>query len=350
MTKSNHFSRRSVLLGGAAASAAMIGMPTIVRSQTSSIVVASSGGKLEEAYRAAYYKPFTDKTAIQIVGTSNTYAKLKAMVDAKAVEWDVAQVDAAVAATFAKQNLLEPLDYSIIDKSKLFPGVAREHYMPSDFVGCVVAWNTKAVPEAAAPKTWADLWDLKRFSGKRGFWKQPFQTMEVALMADGVPRDKLYPLDVDRALASLDKIKKEIFWWGSGAQSAQVLIDEEVSAEMGWNGRLIDPKRDGAPINYHFNDALFVSDAWIVPRGAKNKKVAMEFIAFALDAERQAAYSEIIPYGPVTRDALKHVSKQRLPELASSEQNYSRGVLQDFDWWAENGDEAGRKFNAWMLK
>lgn len=348
MSKHNNVTRRGVIRG-AAVSTALLAMPAIVRAQTSSIVVASSGGKLEAAYREAYYQPFTEKTGIEIVGTSNTYAKLKAMVDADAVEWDVAQVDAAVAATFAKQNLLEPLDYSVIDKSTLFPGVARDLYMPSDFVGCVVAWNTDAVRAEAAPRNWKDVWDLNRISGKRGFWKQPFQTMEVALMADGVQRADLYPLDVDRALASLEKIKDELFWWGSGAQSAQVLIDGEISVEMGWNGRLIEPKADGAPVDYHFNDALFVSDAWIIPKGAKNKKASMDFIAFALEAERQAVYSSLIPYGPVNPAALQFISKDRLPELASSEQNYSNGILQDFEWWAENGDEAGRKFNQWML-
>ena len=69
--------------------------------------------------------------------------------------------------------------------------------------GCgVMSWNTKNVKPAQVPQTWAELWDMKRFSGQRGFWKQPYQTMELALMADGVPMDKLYPIDVDRALKS----------------------------------------------------------------------------------------------------------------------------------------------------
>lgn len=351
MKRKFQVSRRAFLKGGAAASTALAfgGAPHIARAQPSSIVVASSGGKLEEAYKTAYYGPWTEKTGIEVVGTANTYAKLKAMVDANSVEWDVAQLDAAVAASFAAQGLLEPLDYSVIDKSNFFPGIARDYYLPSDVAGCVIAWNTELVKGEAAPKTWADVWDLQRISGQRGFWKQPFQTLELALMADGVSLDKLYPLDVDRAFASLDKIKSEIFWWGSGSQSAQILVNGEIPVEMGWNGRLYDLKKDGAPVDYHFNQSLFVSDAWVIPKGSSNKKAAMEFIAFASQAETQAAYSEAIPYGPVNKEALKLIGEKRLPDIPSSEQNFQLGVLQDFDWWAENGEKVGSRFNNWLL-
>ncbi len=39
---------------------------------------------------------------------------------------------------------------------------------------------------------------MQRFAGHRGFWKQPCQTMEIALLADGMAKDKLYPIDVER--------------------------------------------------------------------------------------------------------------------------------------------------------
>src|SRR5690606_13996453 len=117
---------------------AFAGAPYIARAQPSSLVIASSGGKLEEAYRTAYYGPWTKKTGIEVVSTSNTYSKLKAMVEANAVEWDVAQMDAAVAASFATQGLLEPLDYSVIDTTNFFDNIARECYLPSDICGCVI--------------------------------------------------------------------------------------------------------------------------------------------------------------------------------------------------------------------
>lgn len=344
MTAQTGLSRRALLAAGAT-----LAMPYVARAAPDSIVVATSGGKLAEAFTAAYYKPFTAKTGIQIVDATNTYSKLKAMVDANAVEWDVMQLDSSPAASNAKLGLLEKLDYGVIDKSSVIPGLAREYYLPCDVVAALIAWNTKNVKKDQVPQTWAELWDLKRFSGQRGFWKQPFQTLEIALMADGVPKDKLYPLDIERALKSLDKIKPQIFWWSSGAQSAQILIDGDLAAGMAWNGRVYDPKLAGAPIDFHFNQALFVADSLVVPRGAKNKKASMDFIAFALQPERQAAFSAAIPYGPTNQKALPLIAKDRLAVLPSSAENLALGSFQDFDWWAENGAKVGDRFNEWML-
>jgi putative spermidine/putrescine transport system substrate-binding protein len=332
---------------GAAAGA--LALPSIVRAKPGSIVVASSGGKIEEAFTAAYYKPFTAKTSIEIVSTVNTYAKLKAMVDAGAVEWDVAQIDSAPAATNARLGLLEKLDYGVINTADLIPNLAQEFYLPCDVAAAVMAWNTKNVKPAQAPHNWTEMWDLKRFSGQRGFWKQPFQTMEIALMADGVPKDKLYPIDVDRALRALDKIKSEIFWWTSGGQSAQILIDGDIAGGMSWNGRVYDPKISGAPVEFSFDQALFVADSWVVPRGAKNKTESMEFIAFTMQAAQQAEFARHIPYGPVNRKALPLLDKGRLALLPSSDENLPRGVFQNFGWWAENGQKTGERFNSWLL-
>ena len=345
----DRISRRSLAKLTGAAAAVSLSMPAIVRAAPSSIVVATSGGKLTEAFTEAYFKPFTAKTGIEIVSTTNTYSKLKAMVDAGAVEWDVMQLDSAPAASNAKLGLLEKLDYGVIDKSSIIPGLPREHYLPCDVVAALLAWNTKNVKPEAAPRTWADMWDLKRFSGQRGLWKQPFQTLEIALMADGVDKDKLYPLDIERALKSLEKIRPQIFWWTSGGQSAQILIDGDLAAEMAWNGRVHDPKLQGAPIDFHFNQALLVADSLVVPRGAKNKKEAMAFIAFALQPERQAAYSAVIPYGPVNQKALPLIDPKRLPLLPSSGGNLPLGSFQNFDWWADNGQKVGERFNSWML-
>jgi putative spermidine/putrescine transport system substrate-binding protein len=345
MTTSRHVSRRAMLGAAAAALAA----PHLARAKTTSIVVASSGGKLEEAFTAAYYKPFTAKAGIEIVSTTNTYSKLKAMVDAGAVEWDVAQIDSAAAATNAMLGLLEKLDYGVIDKADLIDGVPHDNYIPCDVAAAVMSWNTKNVKPAEAPQSWTELWDMKRFDGQRGLWKQPFQTMEIALMADGVAKDKLYPIDVERALKSLERIKSQIFWWSSGGQSAQILIDGDIAAGMTWNGRVFDPKQSGAPVDFNFNQALFVADSWVIPRGSKNKQAAMDFIAFTLQAAPQAEFAKAIPYGPVNRKALALLEKQRLAVLPSSEENFPKGVFQNFDWWAQNGQKAGERFNSWIL-
>lgn len=338
--------RRTLIKSAAAAGVlSAVGAPGIARAKPTQMVISTGGGALEEAYKAAYFEPWAAKTGIAITTGPNTGAKLKAMVEQKAVEWDVSEQPAELAATMAKQGLLEPLDYSIIDKSKLIKGVAFDHFVMCDIAAYHIAWNTKLVKAGAEPKDWSAFWS---FAGRRGLWKRPYQTMEVALMADGVDKDKLYPLDIDRALKSLAKIKDRVYWWERGAQVAQILIDGEVEIAAAWNGRVYDPKKSGAPVDYHLNQALLVADAWCVPKGAPNKRESMEFIALALEAERQAAFAQKIPYGPVNGGALKVLPKETVAVLPTAEENLKRSTFLDVNWWADNGDRAEAAFNKWI--
>jgi putative spermidine/putrescine transport system substrate-binding protein len=323
--------------------------PSVLRAQSDSMVVVSSGGLLEDAYQESIYKPWTQKTGVKIIPGPNTVAKLKSMVEAKAVEWDVMQVDGAIAAQLARQNLLEPLDYSVIDKSEIIPGVAREYYLPSDISGTVIAWNTDALKGATPPVSWAQVWDLNRYSGKRGILKRASQTLEIALMADGVDKDKLYPLDVDRALKSLGKIKERIYWWESGAQGAQILIDGEVPIAMEWVGRVLVPKKGGAKVDFNLEQTLYSSDSWVVPKGVKNKKRSMAFIAFAVQAPQQYAFSKIMPFGPVNKKAVAMMDPVQLATSPSAPNILSKGMLTNFDWWADNNQKVSEEFNRWII-
>ncbi|MSP89609.1 MAG: extracellular solute-binding protein [Alphaproteobacteria bacterium] len=344
MAKHSSLSRRT-LLKGAAVGTAVAGFPAILKAAPSQLVIATGGGKLEEAYAKVHFAPYSTKTGIKIVTAPNTNAKLKAMVEAKNYEWDLCQLPAEFAAHAAKQGLLEPLDWGQMDRAKMLTGTAHEHFVMSDVAAYHIAWNTKNV-KSGAPKDWAEFW---KASGRRGLWKRPFQTMEVALMADGVAKDKLYPLDVERAFKSLDKIKASTLFWNTGAQSAQILIDGEVEVSATWNGRVHDPKIGGAPVDYHFNQSLFVSDAWAIPKGAPNKKEAMEFIALAMSAPNQAAFSTIIPYGPTNTAAMPLIDPKVAPALPSSAENYPKGTFLDVTYWADNGDRVAEQFNKWIL-
>ncbi len=333
---------RRAAIGGISASAFALAMPSIVRAKPSQIVMATGGGKLEKAYRETAYDPWTAESGINVLTTTNEGARLKAMVEQGNVEWDLMQGPAEALVVYAKQGLLEPIDYSVVDKSVMAQGTAHEHFVVTDLAAYHVAWNTGNIKENG-PQNWADLFG---HDGRIGLWKRPFQTMEAALLADGVPLKDLYPLDVDRAFAAMDKIKDKLVWWSKGAQSAQLLLDGEIDAGATWNGRVHKPKLDGAPVDFHFNQAILVSDAWGVPKGAPNKKEAFEFMAYALSAKAQAAFSRTIPYGPVNGKALDLLSDAEKAVLPSLNDN---SVLLDVGYWADNSAEVVERFNTWVL-
>ena len=128
--------------------------------------------------------------------------------------------------------------------------------------------------------------------------RHPIYNLEAALIADGVPMDKLYPLDVDRAFKKLEELKPHVLvWWDSGAQSAQILQDGEVDMVGAWNGRIQaamkEPNDKGGPLAITFNQQMLVSDCWLIPKGAPNKDLAMKAIAIMMRPEVNARISLI---------------------------------------------------------
>lgn len=342
-------SRRSVIQGLGAA-AAFTAMPAILRAQPATLTFPNSGGAWEDAARVAYFDTFRERTGIQILGAPYMeVARVRAMVDNNAVDVDIMNIDATEAAALARLGLLEEIDYSGIDTSVLMPGTVHPHYFLLDVAAYIMAWNTRSFDESSRPRNWAEYFDVDGKPGQRSLWRMAPQTLEVAAMAGGQPGEALYPIDLDLAFSQLDRVKDDLTWWSSGAQGAQLVIDGEVDMGVVWNGRVFQAKIDGAPVDYTFDQALFVCDAIVIPKGARNKEAAQEFIRTLLDAQNQATFAKHIPYGPVNTEAFALMSPEELALLPNSPQNGGTGVLQDFDYWAEHGPELFDRFNRWLL-
>jgi putative spermidine/putrescine transport system substrate-binding protein len=327
-----------------------LGCPLIAQAQPASLTFPNSGGALEEAYRAAYFDTFTAKTHINVLSAPYMdSAQIKAMVDNNAVSIDLANSDATDAAILARAGLLERIDYDIVDRKSLLPEAAQEFYLLPDFAAYVMAWNTKSFNNATRPQNWAEFFDIKAKPGQRSLWKAAPQTLEVAAIGGGQPPDKLYPLDLDRAFAKLDAIKSSLSWWESGAQGAQLIIGGEVDVGTVWNGRLFKPKAEGAPADFTFDGALVVADAMVVPKGAKNKRYAMQFLANMMEAKNQAVFCRMIPYGPANTETFALLTEAERARLANSPQNRAKTALQDFAYWAEHGAELNARFNRWLV-
>jgi len=216
----------------------------------------------------------------------------------------------------------------------------------------VMAYRTDAF-KGAVPKGWADFWDIAKFPGDRamfgtsgGGWPE----MEFALMAAGVPPDKLYPLDIDRALASYDKIKKSVVkWWDAGAVPIQLLTDREVAMTTVWNGRMAALQAAGVPAAISWPQGLLKRDAWGVPKGAKNKENAMKFAAYSTMAIPQARVSLGIPYGSINSKSNEYIPPERLAILPSAPDIKKQLVSYNYDWWIDNRDTVITRFNKWLL-
>ncbi len=336
-----------------------------------SITVVSWGGAYTKSQVEAYHKPWIAKTGNQIISEdyNGGLAEVKAQVEAGNVTWDVVDVELSDAVRGCDEGLLEPIDKSILPPAP--DGTpAEQDFIEGALQDCAVAnivWSTiyaydksKFAP-GAGPKTMADFFDLKKFPGKRGMRKGPKANLEMALIADGVKPADVYKVlstdeGVERAFKKLDSIKSSVIWWEAGAQPPQLLADGEVVMTTAYNGRIFNAMAaEGKPFEIVWDGQVFDFDLWVIPKGSKNKKLAMDFIAFSTDTQRLADQASWISYGPARRSSAPLVGsyngKPELkmgPHMPTAPENFKTAVRNDFEFWADHQDELNEKFNAWL--
>ena len=334
---------------GLAGAVSLVAVVAAGAASADDMVFTSWGGTTQDAQKKAWIEPF-DKTSgltIKLDGPTD-YGKLKAMVDSGNVDWDVVDVEGDFAAAAVKQGLLEPLDFSVIDKKSLDPRFTSDYQVGSFYYSFVLGYNKDAL-NGKEPKTWADLFDEAAYPGKRTFykWSAP-GVLEIALLADGVAPDKLYPLDLDRAFKKLDTIKSDIVWWSGGAQSQQLLASGEAPLGAFWNGRIFAVQKDEPSVGLSWNQNLTAADVLVVPKGSKHKAEAMKFLAEATAAKPQAEFAELTSYAPINIDSAKSMTPN---EAATLPDRHTEGQINlDMAYWAAHRDEIAKRWYDWQAK
>ncbi len=341
------------LLAGAAIS--LIGMSAAAAAD---LTVVSWGGAYQESQRKAFIEPFTSETGAKV--TEEEYngeiAKIRAMVETNSVTWDVIDVDTQTALAGCAEGVLEVIDWAKLglDRAKFIGGDVTDCAVPNILYSTIIAYDADKTPNG--PQTIADLFDTKKFPGKRGLQKNPFVNLEWALLADGVPLDKVYetlstPEGVDRAFKKLDTIKADVVWWEAGAQPPQLLADGVVAMTSAWNGRIYNAiKSEGKHFVIMWDSQAYDWDWWAIPKGGPRLDEAYKFVSFASDPERMADQTNYISYGPANRDASANVNPDILPHLPSAPDNLKTAFGADPIFWADHGEELRERFNAWLAQ
>lgn len=320
----------------------------------SSLAIMSFGGAYQAAQRKAVFDAYTAKTGTKIIEQEygGEIAKIKAMVDSGNTTLDVIDVDAPTLQQGCDEGIFAPLDWSkIAPKSEWLPGTSSECGVGTVVYATVLAYDGAKVKDG--PTTIADLFDTKKFPGKRGMWKNPATNLEFALEADGVAPADIYKTlgtkeGVDRAFKKLDTIKKDIVWWEAGAQAPQILASGEVVMTTAWNGRIANANKEGKQFKIVWDHEILDSDLWVIPKGAKNMEASLAFIHFAVAPQTLADMTKYIPYGPVRTTAVQYVQPSISPTLPTSPQNMSGVLTLNNGFWGDNGDEIRKRFTTWL--
>jgi putative spermidine/putrescine transport system substrate-binding protein len=344
-------SRRDVLRG--IAGGATIAMPWIARAAPAGkVIVRTNGGAYEDALRKAIFEPFTAETGIEVVPFVTNVAKLVAMVEARDVQIDVADLSEFATITFEKRGALEPIDRSVFKRTNLADvSTVEQYYVGENTYATVLGYSRDAFP-SGHPRSWAEFWDIKAFPGSRMLedMAADIANLEFALLADGVPMDKLYPLDVDRAFRKLREIRPHITkWWDSGAVSAQMLAGKQVVLGSVWSGRILALMDEKAPVAIEWNQSSWQLQTLCIFKGGPNAHNAHAYLDFALQPKPQAEVARLSGYGPVNRRAFDYIDAEMAARLPTSPEHLKVSFATNARWWVEHRAEIAGKWQAFLL-
>jgi putative spermidine/putrescine transport system substrate-binding protein len=308
------------------------------------VTVANSGGaslKAQQETWGAFYEKETGGK-VNWDGSQPSNGKIRAMVEAKNVIWDVCDLGPQAVGELGPIGMLSKIDYSIVDKTKCIPQFAYEYGICNYLFSHVLAWDTKVV---TSQPTLADYYDVKKYPGKRGIRKDPVAVFEAALQADGVPKDKLYPLDVDRALKKIASIKNDAIFWGDHSQSQSLIRDGEIVMGIMSHTRAILVKEETkGRVNWSFRGGFLIPSIWVVPANNPSGKQVMHFIRASQEPSTQIALMKILGNGPANPEADKLVPPELQAANPGSAVNVEQQVKMGTEYWMQNYGDNLKKY------
>ena len=322
------------------------------------LTVVSWGGAYQDAQRKAIFEPYMKETGRRLVEDSwnGGIGALRAKAEGPPT-WDVVQVEADELVLGCEEGILVPLDWEKLGgKDKYIPEGVHECGVGTIVWATVLAYDGDRFRDDP-PTSWADFFDTEKYPGKRALRRGPRQALEFALMADGVPLDRIYevlrtPEGIERAFAKLESIKDDLIWWEAGAQPPQLLASGEVVMTSAYNGRITAAnKAEGRNFRIAWEAGyVYQIDSWVILANSDKKDEAMDFIAFATRPDRQAALAALIPYGPTRVDAAELIPPEVATDIPGTPANRKYGLFFDREFWVEHVEELTERFNAWAAQ
>lgn len=317
------------------------------------IVIRTPGGAYEEAWRAVCWEPFARETGYQIVPIATNAARILAMVESGASDVDVLDYGPIQFITLAEKNALLKLDKSQFKLTNLADvETVTDFYVGVLVYSTVLAYNTEVFGKRH-PTSWAEFWDTRTFPGPRILEDAATGVvdLEFALLADGVPMDKLYPIDIERAFKKLREIRPSIVkWWDTGAVAAQMLADKQAVLGSIWNGRAQTLMQQGAPIGIEWNQAQRFVQGLAILKNSKNIEGAYKLIDYSLQPKVQAALVQRVAYGPINRKAFDTIPAHLAAMMPTSPENMARSSQNDPVWWSKNGKAVAERWQEFLLE
>ena len=318
------------------------------------LTVVGFGGGFQDNARKHLFQSYAETKGVKVADDvyNGEMAKIYSMVKANDVTYDVVMVEAPELARGCEDGMFEKLDWAVIDQKKFISGGTTACGAGAVGWGVSLFYDQARTP--VGPANYTEFWDVQKFPGKRSMRSGAKMTMEIALLADGVPMSDVYKLlatadGQKRAFAKLDQLKPDMIWWKSGAQPLQFVGSGEVAYAVGYIGRTIRATEGGAKYPVLWNTMLYSFDYWSVVRNSPNKAMAMDLINHMTNEGPLTKLAQDWAVSPANTAVANNPDViKKNPGMVAN--HATEGLFISTEFWVEHGADLEAKFNAWVAK
>ena len=346
------------------------------------VTVASWGGAYTESQKLGYGDPTAKKLGIPVnwVDYTGGLSEIKAQKEAGAITWDIIDVYAKDTIIGCDEGIFVEFDFDK-DFSPAPDGTpASQDFFTSMPSKCAVgnilySWNYAYNNDTIGnkkPKTMKDFFNTKKFPGKRAIYKGAMSNIEFAQVGalktnpkkgNGKVWDAFEKEGgVDKAIAAIEALCKDpnggCVFWNAGAQPPELLANGEVVMATGWNGRFFNAQMEGTPITQVWDAQILDYEYFAMVKGGPNDAngKALKVLREMTSSEGLAGSAKYIAYAPWRKSSIavmeagepwfKDGKTNMVPHMPTAPANTKRYILMNPDFWADNQDEIGEKWEA----
>ena len=170
-------------------------------------------------------------------------------------------------------------------------------------------------------------------------------------LASGIDPAELYPLDLDAAFESLDRVRDSVVKYVDSGQAMQDLaVAGEADLFNFYTSRCVTLKTDGEPIDFRFDQGTAEEADYIIIKGSPNTLQAQHAVALAMNTpEFHKVLAEATYIGFTNILGMEMVDPEIQPLLTTSPENYPLLAPAGNEWWAENQPAADQRLAEWIV-
>ncbi|GAA1688068.1 ABC transporter substrate-binding protein [Microbacterium sediminicola] len=310
------------------------------------IIWADYGGPTNESRQIAYFDGFYEETGVDVISASIEDAIYQSMLEGEPGDYDIWQSSVAEV-LLSTDNLLTIPEES---QGDLLPEDVQDYYIGGFVFGEAQGWLTETYPDGG-PQDWADFFDTEAFPGKRAWPGAPGSfdaSYEIALLADGVAPEDLYPLDLERAEAKLDTIRDDLVFYQSYPEVQQLLTSGSAAIAVTVTGQFQALINAGEDVTIQWNEAFAIPSGFVAQSDVENEAEVLALAAWINDPENQAVFTERTGYGPVNSEVFDYLPEDVAANLVNSPEHADQVLYWDNVYRGENYDTLVESYTAWL--